>query len=69
MADAKIIEKTVKTTVENTAGAPIKHTTTEKTEKDAELNEALEESFPGSDPISATQPAPSTPDGDSKRKS
>lgn len=34
----------------------------EKKQRDKELNEALEESFPGSDPISATQPAPSKPD-------
>ena len=40
----------------------------DKKEQDQELNEALEESFPGSDPVSITQPAPSKPDGDSKRK-
>jgi hypothetical protein len=45
-----------------------KQTEAEKKQRDRELNEALEESFPGSDPISATQPAPSKPDGDSKRK-
>ena len=37
---------------------------TEKTKKqlDRELDEGLEESFPGSDPVSVTQPAPSKPD-------
>jgi hypothetical protein len=40
----------------------------DKTEQDKELDEALKESFPGSDPVSITQPAPSKPDGDSKRK-
>jgi hypothetical protein len=39
-----------------------------KKEQDKELDEALKESFPGSDPVSITQPAPSKPDGDSKRK-
>jgi len=39
-----------------------------KDEQDKELDEALKESFPGSDPVSITQPAPSKPDGDSKRK-
>ncbi|WP_199900035.1 hypothetical protein [Rhodopseudomonas sp. B29] len=33
-----------------------------KDQKDQELNEALEESFPGSDPVSITQPAPSKPE-------
>jgi hypothetical protein len=47
---------------------PVQHSKQEKKKIDEELNEALEESFPGSDPISATQPAPSKPDGDSKRK-
>jgi hypothetical protein len=40
-----------------------------KEQQDKELDEALKESFPGSDPVSITQPAPSKPDGDSKRKS
>jgi hypothetical protein len=39
-----------------------------KEELEQELNEGLEDSFPGSDPVSVTQPAPSKPDGDSKRK-
>jgi hypothetical protein len=36
---------------------------TEKTKKrlERELQEGLEESFPGSDPVSVTQPAPSKP--------
>lgn len=39
-----------------------------KEQLDKELNEGLEESFPGSDPVSVTQPAPSKPDGDSATK-
>jgi hypothetical protein len=39
-----------------------------KDKLDRELDQALEESFPGSDPVSITQPAPSKPDADSKRK-
>lgn len=31
------------------------------------LEEGLEETFPGSDPVSVTQPAPSRPDGHVKR--
>ncbi|RJF66563.1 hypothetical protein D4Q52_24025 [Rhodopseudomonas palustris] len=42
-----------------------------KQDKDLEqqLDEGLEESFPGSDPVSVTQPAPSKPDSERKRKS
>lgn len=36
--------------------------TKDKKDVEQELNEALEDSFPGSDPISITQPAPSKPD-------
>ena len=32
------------------------------------LEEGLEETFPGSDPVSVTQPAPSKQDGHGKRK-
>jgi hypothetical protein len=32
------------------------------------LEEGLEETFPGSDPVSVTQPAPSKEDGHGKRK-
>ncbi|ABD89640.1 hypothetical protein [Rhodopseudomonas palustris] len=39
-----------------------------KKDQDKALDEALQESFPGSDPVSLTQPAPSKPDADSKRK-
>jgi hypothetical protein len=39
-----------------------------KKEVDQELDKALEDSFPGSDPISVTQPAPSKPDADRKGK-
>ncbi|WP_205512367.1 hypothetical protein [Rhodopseudomonas sp. BR0M22] len=47
--------------------------TAEKPTKDEQkledqLNEGLEDSFPGSDPVSVTQPAPSKPDGDKSRK-
>lgn len=34
--------------------------------KHGELKAGLEDSFPASDPVSATQPAKSTPDGNSK---
>lgn len=34
--------------------------------KHGELKAGLEDSFPASDPVSATQPAKSEPDGDSK---
>lgn len=50
------------------ADTPVQQSKVDKKKADKDLNEALEESFPGSDPISATQPAPSKPDGDSKRK-
>jgi len=40
----------------------------EKKKLDDALNEGLEESFPGSDPVSVTQPAPSKHDEDIKRK-
>jgi hypothetical protein len=42
--------------------------TTRKEKLDDALNEGLEESFPGSDPVSVTQPAPSKPDKHIKRK-
>jgi hypothetical protein len=32
------------------------------------LEEGLEETFPGSDPVSVTQPAPSKEDGNVRRK-
>lgn len=34
----------------------------EQKKRDQALDEALEESFPGSDPVSLTQPAPTQPD-------
>jgi len=40
----------------------------EKKKLDDDLEAGLEESFPGSDPVSVTQPAPSREDADSKRK-
>ncbi len=36
---------------------------TEKKRLDDELEEGLEETFPGSDPVSVTQPSPSREDG------
>jgi hypothetical protein len=45
--------------------------TTERAEKnklDAELEEGLEETFPGSDPVSVTQPAPSKGEAGRRRK-
>jgi hypothetical protein len=51
-----------------TADSPAQPSKADKKRLDQELNEALEESFPGSDPISVTQPAPSKPDADTKRK-
>jgi hypothetical protein len=38
-----------------------KRTKTEKEELDEELDRGLKESFPGSDPVSVTQPAPARP--------
>ncbi len=52
----------------DTHDTPVKPSHADKKNLDKELDQALEESFPGSDPISATQPAPSKPDGDSKTK-
>ena len=40
----------------------------EKRRLDQALEEGLEETFPGSDPVSITQPAPSKPDHHVKRK-
>ena len=40
-----------------TADSSTKTSKEDKKQLDAELNEALEESFPGSDPVSMTQPA------------
>ena len=39
-----------------------------KAELDEELEEGLEETFPGSDPVNVTQPAPSKEDGPTRRK-
>lgn len=47
-----------------TADKPAK----DKKELERQLDEGLEESFPGSDPVSVTQPAPSKPDADNPRK-
>ena len=40
----------------------------EKRRLDEALEEGLEETFPGSDPVSVTQPAPSKPHHQAKRK-
>jgi hypothetical protein len=40
----------------------------EKRQLDEALEEGLEETFPGSDPVSVTQPAPSKEDGRGGRK-
>lgn len=40
----------------------------EKKKLDDALEKGLEESFPGSDPVSVTQPAPSRHDDNIKRK-
>jgi len=40
----------------------------EKRRLEEALEEGLEETFPGSDPVSVTQPAPSKQDGDVRRK-
>ncbi len=37
----------------------------DKKAKDRELDQALKDSFPGSDPVSVTQPAPSKEDASS----
>jgi hypothetical protein len=42
--------------------------TTEKRQLDQALEEALKETFPGSDPVSVTQPPPSKADHHVKRK-
>jgi hypothetical protein len=39
---------------------------TEKMRLDDELEEGLEETFPGSDPVSVTQPSPGREDGPAK---
>jgi hypothetical protein len=40
----------------------------EKRRLEDELEEGLEETFPGSDPVSVTQPAPVEPDHSTKRR-
>jgi hypothetical protein len=39
-----------------------------KTQADKSLEQGLEDTFPGSDPVNVTQPAPSKQDKDIKRK-
>ena len=39
-----------------------------KTQIDKSLEKGLEDTFPGSDPVNVTQPAPSKPDKEIKRK-
>lgn len=40
----------------------------EQRKKEGELEEGLEDSFPASDPVAITQPAPPEPDGDTGSK-
>ena len=40
----------------------------QKTQADKSLEKGLEDTFPGSDPVNVTQPAPSKQDKDVKRK-
>ena len=47
---------------------PDKSDRAEKRELDDALEEGLEETFPGSDPVSVTQPAPSQGDQRPRRK-
>lgn len=49
-----------------TAGS--KHAEKEKQRLDEALEEGLEETFPGSDPVSVVQPSPSKPDHHARRK-
>lgn len=46
----------------------VKGSEAHKDKLDDALNKGLEESFPGSDPVSVTQPPPSKHDEDIKRK-
>jgi hypothetical protein len=46
---------------------PEKADNAEKRRLDAALEEGLEETFPGSDPVNVTQPAPSRCDKDVRR--
>ena len=41
---------------------------TEKRQLDQALEEGLEETFPGSDPVSVTQPAPTKADDHTRRR-
>lgn len=49
-------------------GKDAKGSKVQKDKLDDALNKGLEESFPGSDPVSVTQPPPSRHDEDIKRK-
>jgi hypothetical protein len=50
------------------SGAKSKADEAEKRRLDDALEEGLEETFPGSDPLNITQPPPSKQDHDIKRK-
>ena len=52
----------------NKSGSEPKDVDTEKRRLDEALEEGLEETFPGSDPVNVTQPAPSKADHHIKRK-
>lgn len=53
-----------------TSSSPAKKPTKKQRDEGLEdaLEEGLEETFPGSDPVSVTQPAPSKEDGPARRK-
>jgi hypothetical protein len=48
--------------------APVETDREEKRQLDDALEEGLEETFPGSDPVNVTQPAPSKADSHVKRR-
>jgi len=50
------------------SGSKSKAAETEKRQLDDALDEGLEETFPGSDPVNVTQPPPSKEDHHVKRK-
>ena len=52
----------------NKASKPKDAAATKKRRLDDALEEGLEETFPGSDPVNVTQPAPSKADHHVKRK-
>jgi hypothetical protein len=55
-------------TMSNSGSEPKELKEAEKRRLDEALEEGLEETFPGSDPVNVTQPAPSKADNHIKRK-